>query len=117
MSWNEEEMIREMPIVNLKLDEAVEILVQLKAFNISLYKEILEIKPETKDVELLLKSNLGMVVLNERVFKEISGKIGDLLGESKYCNNLIKMSLTEMIFEATIDRLYHEAKEEIENDI
>ena len=51
MSWNEEEMIREMPIVNLKLDEAVEILVQLKAFNISLYKEILEIKPETKDVE------------------------------------------------------------------
>lgn len=108
--------IRNKVVLNITLDEAVEMLVQLKAFNIALYKEVININPEKDNVELALKGNLGMVVLNDRVFQEIKSRIVDIISESRYCNNLMQMTLTEMLYEAAVDRLYHEAKEQIQNE-
>ena len=117
MSWNEEEMIREMPVVNLTLDEAVEILAQLKGFDTSLYKDILHLNPEEDNVELSVKANLGMVVLNHRISKRIIEQIDeDLIEESDYYPCLKLMTIQSKMYESVIDHLYHEAKEQFENE-
>lgn len=114
--YNDDTNIRDEDVLNLTLNEAVYILVQLKAFDISLYKEIIELNPEKDDVELTIKANLGMVVLNNKISNHIFKRIDDIIEESSYFQSLQIMNRQSQIFEAVVEGMYEEAKEKFENE-
>lgn len=114
--YNDDTNIRDEDVLNLTLDETVYILSQLKAFDISLYKEIIELNPEKDDIPLTLKANLGMVVLNNKISNQIYKRIDDIIQESSYYQTLHVLNIQSQIFEAIVDGMYQEAKEQFENE-
>lgn len=114
--YNDDTNIRDEDVLNLTLDEAVYILTQLKAFDISLYKEIINLNSEKDDIPLTLKANLGMVVLNNKIANNIYKRIDDIIEESSYYNSLQIMTVQSLIFESVVNDMYEEAKEQFENE-
>ncbi len=112
MSWNEEEMIREIPVVNLNLDEAVQILIQLRAFDILLCREILNTTPEDEDIKARIISDVGMMKVNEERYSIIEKQIEDIIEESSYFNILQLYTHQANMYVSIVHELYEQAKEQ-----
>lgn len=105
--------INEIPMVNLNLDEAVLQMIHLRAFDIQICKEILNIKPEDELKEMRLVANIGMLKGNEERIEAIESQIKDVITESNFFNILEKYTSQANDYVSIVVELYNEAKGEL----
>lgn len=105
--------INEIPMVNLNLDEAVLQIIHLRAFDILICKEILDIKPEDELKEMRVVADIGMLKGNEERIEAIESQIHDVITESNFFNILERYTSQANTYISLVVELYNEAKGEL----
>ena len=94
-------------VCNLTLNESVRILIQLRALDITLAREILSGKN--------IVANIGMLKENEKVHDIIYNEVGEIIDRSKFGLAYLLYQHTALDYLRKLNDLYEEAKNETEN--
>ena len=105
--------INEIPMVNLNLDEAVLQMIHLRAFDILICKEILDINEDDEYKEMKVVADVGMLKGNEERIEAIESQIKDIITESNFFHLLERYTNQANTYISIVVELYNEAKGEL----